>query len=444
MQLSALLRRLAGKSRPARVFQVNTGTAAPMRVNLRAAVNAADIRTEMYNGREHLVLPSYTLPDNVVMNGGLYPADEIEKSYASLENTPAPMGHPQVNGEYVSAYHPAAINGYYAGAFNRNVRREGHRVYLEKWVDVEFAKTNAQGQALLSAIESKQPIHTSTGVLLEPEAVTNAAQVGYSWIARNMRFDHDAILINETGAATPEQGVGLFVNVAEAQPLIVNDDVLSDDSYEAKRSALTAALQARYGSEESWVYAEDFDGVNVIYCVEGEYFTTGYSYVDGRVTLSEQTAPVERKVEFSLKSVVNKILKMLQPAVVSKPAIQTNSEAIDMTPEELQAALDASAAKQQEAIVSAVNSAVAPIKEQLETVTKANDALAAQLKANTDAAEAGKRAAVAAEHGELVANALTGEALDAMYAKCAVAAPLAQGSYQVNAKTDGLADTLPE
>lgn len=423
---------------------VNSGAAAaPMRVNLRAAVNAADIRTEMYNGREHLVLPSYTLPDNVVMNGGLYPADEIEKSYTSLENTPAPVGHPQIDGEYVSAYHPAAQNAYGAGAFNRNVRREGNRVYLEKWVDVEVAKVLPNGQALLDAIKDKKPIHTSTGVLLEPEPVANAA-LGYKWIARNMRFDHDAILINETGAATPEQGVGLFVNVADAQPLTVNDDVLSDDSYEAKRSALTEALQAKYGTGDTWVYAEDFDGVNVVYCVDGDYFSTGYSYIDGKVTLSDQTAPVERKVEFSLKSIVNKILNMLRGDVVSEPAIQTNSEALDMTPEELQALLDAQAVKQQEAIVSAVNTAVAPLQEQLTAVTQANEALAAKLKANTDAAEADKRKAVAAEHGDIVANALTGEALDAMYAKCAKAAPLV-GGFQPNSRdTDGLDNTLPE
>lgn len=426
-----------------RKLVVNSGAVTPVRVNLRAAVNAADIRTETYNGREHLVLPSYTLPDNVVMNGGLYPADEIEKSYASLENTPAPMGHPQINGEYVSAYHPAAINGYYAGAFNRNVRRDGHRVYLEKWVDVEFAKTNAQGQALLSAIEAKQPIHTSTGVLLDPEPVTNAA-AGYKWIARNMRFDHDAILINEIGAATPEQGVGLFVNVAEARPVVVNDDVLSDDSYEAKRSALTEALQAKYGSGETWVYAEDFDGVNVVYCVDGDYFSTGYSYIDGKVTLSEQTAPVERKVEFSLKSIVNKILNMVRPAVVSEPAPKTNSEALDMDPKELQAMLDASAQKSQEATVAAINAAIEPLKTELAAVTEVNEALKAQLAANTSAAEADKRAAVAAEHGDIVANALTGEALDAMYAKCAKAAGLVGGFRATNSQADGLRDTLPE
>lgn len=417
----------------------SAAAAAPMRVNLRAAVNAADIRTEMYNGREHLVLPSYTLPDNVVMNGGLYPADEIEKSYASLENTPAPMGHPQINGEYVSAYHPAAINGYYAGAFNRNVRRDGHRVYLEKWVDVEFAKTNAQGQALLAAIKDKQPIHTSTGVLLEPEPVTNAA-AGYKWIARNMRFDHDAILINETGAATPEQGVGLFVNVEDAVP------ALAPMTYEARREALCDALKDVFAAGDQYLYVDDFDDKAVVYTVGDDSFRIAYTMgADGEVELIGQPVEAERNTGFSISAVVNKILKMLQPAVVSKPAMQPNSEAIDMDQKELQAMLDASAQKSQEATVAAINAAVEPLKTELAAVTKANEQLQAQLQANTDAAEADKRAAVAAEHGELVANALTGEALDAMFAKCAKAAGLVPG-FQPNSnrEKDGMFDTLPE
>lgn len=115
-----------------------------------------------------------------------------------------------------------------------------------------------------------------------------------------------------------------------------------------------------------------------------------------------------------------------------------------MKPEELQAMLDASAQKSQEATVAAINAAVEPLKTELAAVTAANQELQAQLKANTDAAEADKRAAVAAEHGELVANVLTGEALDAMYAKCAKAAPLVGGYRASNSKDDGLDATLPE
>lgn len=76
----------------------------PMQVNITTQVNSQSIRREMYNGREHLVLPSYTLPANVVMNGGLYTAEEIDAHYQGLEGTLAPLGHPQVNGQFVSAF----------------------------------------------------------------------------------------------------------------------------------------------------------------------------------------------------------------------------------------------------------------------------------------------------------------------------------------------------
>lgn len=421
----------------ARLFQVNHGVAGEqVRVNLRAVVNAADIRTEMYNGREHLVLPSYTLPDDVIMNGGLYPHDEIEASYNSLENTPAPLGHPQLDGEYISAYHPAAINAYHGGAFNRNVKRVGNRIQVEKWLDVEFAKTNARGQELLAAIEARTPIHTSTGVLLNQEPVANAAELGYRWIARNMRFDHDAILINETGAATPDQGVGLFVNVSDAVP------VLSPESYEAKREKLAQALRERFESGDKWVYVDDFDATSVVYCIDDDYFRVAYSIVGDKVTLGAESEAVERKTTFTLKATVNKILNMLRGHVVSEPATApiTNTEASEMTLEELQAALDAQSVKQ----AAALNEALDPLRTELATVTAANAELAAQLKANTVAAEAEKRTAVTAEFGELVGNALTGEALDAMYAKCAKATPLIPGMPVVNRGGPVTDDTLPE
>ena len=47
-----------------------------MQVNVTTKVNSQSIRRENYNGRDHLILPSYTLPANVVMNGLLYPENE--------------------------------------------------------------------------------------------------------------------------------------------------------------------------------------------------------------------------------------------------------------------------------------------------------------------------------------------------------------------------------
>lgn len=181
-----------------------------IRVNLKTQVINNSIRREKRNGRDVIVVPSATLPDNVVMNGILYPADEIEKSYQTLDRTHAPLGHPFVNNQYVPAGDPEAINGFGVGAWNENVRRTNGRVFLDKVIDVEVANTTVRGKALLGAIDQQKPIHTSTGLLLDLEPA--AAGMAYEYVGRNMEFDHDAILIGEDGAATPAQGVGIFVN----------------------------------------------------------------------------------------------------------------------------------------------------------------------------------------------------------------------------------------
>lgn len=194
-----------------------------VRVNVATVVNASKIRREKRNGRDVVIVPSATLPDNIIMNGSggpiLYPADEIEKAYTGLERTPAPLGHPTVNGKYVSASDPEGLTQGWIGAWNENVRRENGRVLLDKVIDVQVANQSAGGQSVLKAIEKQEPIHTSTGILMMMD-VANAAD--HKFVARNMVFDHDAILLDQPGAATPEQGVGMFVNAAGDELEVIN------------------------------------------------------------------------------------------------------------------------------------------------------------------------------------------------------------------------------
>jgi len=184
------------------------------RINIRTLVNKAQIRRERRDGRDVIVVPSATLPDGVVMNGIRYPAEEIERSYVGLNNTPAPLGHPYLSGKFLSASDPRAVSRNSIGAWNENVRRENGRVLVDKVIDIEFAKQLEGGRNVLAAIEAGEPIHTSTGLysILRPvegiEGVTNDAT--------DIVFDHDAILLGEAGAATPEQGVGMLVNKANA------------------------------------------------------------------------------------------------------------------------------------------------------------------------------------------------------------------------------------
>ena len=197
-----------------------------VRVNIRTIANMASIRKERRNGRDKIVVPSATLPDGIVMNGISYPAEEIEKGFMSLNNTYAPLGHPTVNGMFVSASDPEGINIGWIGAHNENVRRENGRVLLDKVIDVARANESVGGRSVLEAIEKGTPIHTSTGLFCDLEASTDDA---YQFIARNMAFDHDAILLGEEGAATPEQGVGMMVNAkGEESKIDVINSVFED------------------------------------------------------------------------------------------------------------------------------------------------------------------------------------------------------------------------
>lgn len=186
-----------------------------VRVNVSTRVLANAIRREERNGRQVIVVPSVTMPDDIVMNDVFYPADEIKSSFGTLNRTPAPLGHPEdANGAFLSARDPVAINEYYVGAHNENVRQEKNedgrfRVHVDKVIDVAVANRTEEGKALIEAIDKGEPIHTSTGLWAN---ISEAENEDYSWIASDIQFDHDAILLNEIGAATPEQGVGMMVN----------------------------------------------------------------------------------------------------------------------------------------------------------------------------------------------------------------------------------------
>jgi hypothetical protein len=354
-----------------------------IRVNIRTAVNAKAIRREQYNGREHIVVPSFTLPDGVVMNGGMYPKEEIDASFAGLEGTLAPLGHPQVEGQYVSARAPEAINAYHVGAFNRNVKRDGHRVSIEKWLDVEYAKNSEGGRAVLEAIDKGDPIHTSTGIFLEREMTPNAD--GHEWVARKMVFDHDAILINQEGAATPAQGVGMLVN----KQLVINSE-LPDE--EAQLALVDEAVKKL--CEDEAAHSE----VKV------------------------------NRLKGWLQSLIQWNSKQTEPVQAIKPEEQ------DMTPEEVQAIVD---------------KAIGAVNQSLESVQAENAALKAQvvkaeaaIAANAESGLAAKRALVAEKLGEVIANSLSGDALDDAVARCSVAAPLV-GGFQGNAVKDELAGYVP-
>ena len=391
------------KRKSAPVFIVNSaaGTDQQFRVNISTTVKAASIREELYNNRLFIVLPSKTLPDNIVMNDMLYPAAEIAAGFKSLEGTQAPLGHPVVNGQYVSASHPEAYL-HNVGAFNKNVRRENGSVYIEKWIDKAYAEQVAP--ELMAAINEGKPISTSTGLNCNRKAVTGKP---YKWVAESMVFDHDAILLHEAPAAGVDQGVGMLVN----QQFVINS--VLDDSVNEMREVLAMALPA-----DAWLV--DYDADTLVYDLNGIDHAVGYTIADGVVTLTESAYTVKRKTIWER---ITRALGNSNPAQVNK------------MDEELKAMLtaNAQAAEANSTAIAALADSMTKIAESVASI-QGEQVKQAEITAN--AALADKRKIVADKMGEVVANALAGEALDAAVAKCQ-SVDTVIGGFHANSAEDG-------
>lgn len=416
-----------------------------MQVNVTTQVNSKQIRKVMHNEREHWVLPSYTLPANVVMNGGLYTNAEIDAHYQKLEGTLAPLGHPQVNGQFVSAFSPEGINANHVGAFNRNVEKVGNRIYVEKWVDVEFAQNSENGRELLERVEALErgddvpPIHTSVAVFLERLEVNEEQKAsGASWVAKIKQVDHDAILLHEIGAATPEQGVGLMVNADQAKPLQANSGALIGESFREREQRLDRAAKERFAQgSENYAWVADFTDMQAIIVRNGGAAEVyGYKTEAGKIVFDDAGTAVVRQE--SWVAVVANSLKKAKDKIFNpqaSPAVNKEGE-MPLTPEE-KAELVADLNKAVTANMSeVVATALAPLSQAVATLQANQDQLTEQLTANQKAEETEKRKAVAEKYGEVVANSLQGEALTAMYKTIGEAAPL--GSEHIQANSNAL------
>lgn len=224
------------------------------RVHILSAVNAANVSKA---GGVYTVKNMCGAVDGIVMNSRMYPGDQLAKGVASLEGKPAPAGHPKNSaGQHISALNGDALLNSYIGAICRNARHESGRTLVDVVVNEAQAKAHPDGAKLVERLEAAlngtnaEPIHVSTGLMLD-EVVANGESLGkkYTSIATNLQYDHIAILLNEPGAGTPEQGVGLFLNSAgEPEPVeVVNLELKPEDK---RFTGLTGWIRKLLGNSD--------------------------------------------------------------------------------------------------------------------------------------------------------------------------------------------------
>lgn len=186
--------------------------------------NNYNLRTEMYEGKEHLVVPVVMMVEGV-HNGShgpiLHTIEELGKFAASWNGIPVPVLHPQEGGSFISANSPKVLQKQRVGwVFNTHV--DGKKLKAEAWLEKD--KLQKVSPITMAMIQNQLPMDVSVGVFTEDEISQGTWDgVEYKAIARNHRPDHLALLPGETGACSWTKGCGIRANSEGGEIVDVKD-----------------------------------------------------------------------------------------------------------------------------------------------------------------------------------------------------------------------------
>ncbi|MGF6562760.1 DUF2213 domain-containing protein [Erwinia aphidicola] len=460
-------------------------------VNVLSVINSAsNITSETIDGVEHIVVKDVCpVIDDIVLNGGLYPADEIAKGFKSLEGKPMPYGHPKIDGQYVSASNVRAVNEFHIGAFARNVRKDSDRVLMDMCVNRRYAEATEKGKEVVNRLDDMKdgkevdPIGVSTGLGLNKAAGAGTSKgKKYSWIATNQDYDHCAILLHETPAGTPQEGVGIFVN-AQGDEMEIQSANLSDASDLTKEGLLNKAKffftnasnysfddiqsalsrKLRDGKpDDYYAWPESVWPERFIYREETKTYQQKYLINDDGTAefVGDRQEVVRKPTEYEIKTngeddpmkdlIVNALKAAGKPTEGKSDAelmdaynqmAAEKASAKQETPEE-KAAREKKEADDKKAKETANNGEEMPAWAKL--LTEQVTAINSQINANSDKEKGEKRAAVKAKFGmtDVAVNALDDEPLNELFAQCQTSTGL-NGTFRQTAINQSVSE-MPE
>lgn len=182
---------------------------------ITANLGGNQARREELNGRVYWVRNVTTIVPGV-LNGSrgplLYPSQEVVRNYDAWNGMPMVHNHPTQNGKPVSARKPKVLKefglGYvYETVFNGKLQ---HEAWFDEELTEKHDRSLPEADRMLPRVKRGDPIEVSTGLYTEnqpAEGVHNGRN--YKFIARNYRPDHLAILPQQKGACSVEDGCGV-------------------------------------------------------------------------------------------------------------------------------------------------------------------------------------------------------------------------------------------
>jgi hypothetical protein len=137
-------------------------------IHLRGALGA--VRTELWNGREHLVVPVIALQEAAIhavnaKNREFVPCKTLTASADRWNGHPLVVGHPTKDGRQISA-HDDAVLAKHGFGFIRQAAMNGKRLGMEAMVDPARLVALKQDQ-LLADLRAGKNIEVSVGAFVE-------------------------------------------------------------------------------------------------------------------------------------------------------------------------------------------------------------------------------------------------------------------------------------
>lgn len=202
-----------GEDCEAQAFKIANGTIETNRLHF--AVNQiGKAYHKVYGGRDHLEAPVTAIIEGV-LNGRFVSAAVIEASTYLWQGTPVPLGHPQENGQYISANTPeltAISPARFWDPYFEDGALKGKIV-----IDVERAREmGGDAWEMVERIERGELTECSTGYFAD-ETMTPGIWQGkrYQSVVTAIYPDHLAVLLHETGACSLADGCGVLANQQE-------------------------------------------------------------------------------------------------------------------------------------------------------------------------------------------------------------------------------------
>jgi hypothetical protein len=199
----------------AKAIRIANGTVSN---NLRIGLNFTQVsympEIVEWEGRQYLVVPVVMMVEGV-HNGSHGPVyhslEELGRIEEAWNGMPITLSHPKnVTGEYVSANSPEILGKWSIGRVF-NARIEDGKLKAEAWVDI--AKLASVSPNTLTAIQQGRVMEISVGIFSDEEYTEgNWNGEDFIAIAKNYRPDHLALLPEEVGACSVNDGCGLRVN----------------------------------------------------------------------------------------------------------------------------------------------------------------------------------------------------------------------------------------